>query len=66
MASLFQSGKYGVINTIDTPTNGFYVIMFTSEAYKLKYNTTIDGQVITSGKLVVKAQYICFIQENTN
>ena len=42
--------------------NGFYVIMFTSEAYKLQDNTTIDGQIITSGGLVVKAQYICSMQ----
>ena len=43
MASLFKSGKYGVINTTETATNKFYVIMFTLEAYILKYNTTIDG-----------------------
>ena len=36
MASLVDSGKYGSINTTDTPTNGFYVIMFTSGAYKLQ------------------------------
>ena len=33
MASLIESVKYGEINTTDTKTNGFYVIMFTSEAY---------------------------------
>ena len=31
MASLVESGEYGAINTTDTTTNGFYVIMFTSE-----------------------------------
>ena len=36
--------------------------MFESEAYKLQYNITIDGQNITSGELVVKAQYICSMQ----
>ena len=46
MASLVESGKYGAINTTDTPTNGFYVIMFTSGAYTLQENTTIDGQII--------------------
>ena len=30
MASLVESVKYGAINTTDTTTNGFYVIMFTS------------------------------------
>ena len=30
MASLVEPGKYGAINTTDTTTSGFYVIMFTS------------------------------------
>ena len=30
MASLVESGKYVAINTTDTATNGFDVIMFTS------------------------------------
>ena len=34
--SLVESGKYGSINTTDTSTNGFYVIMFTSGAYTLQ------------------------------
>ena len=54
MASLVESVKYGAINTTDTTTNGFYVIIFTSEAYTLKDNTTSDGQIITAGELVVK------------
>ena len=29
IVSLVESGKYGAINTTDTATNGFYVIMFT-------------------------------------
>ena len=40
--------------------------MFTSEAYTLQENTTIDGQIITSGELVVKAQYLCSMQVDTN
>ena len=36
MASLFESVTYGSINTTDTSTNGFYVIMFTSGAYILQ------------------------------
>ena len=66
MASLVQLGMYGAIITDDTTTNVFYVIQFLSDAYTIKNNTTIDGQVISSGELVVKAQYICSIQENTN
>ena len=48
MASLFQSGMYGAINTYDTTPNGLYVIQFISEAYTLQNNTTIDGQVISA------------------
>ena len=58
MASLVESGKYGAINRIDTTTKVFYVIVFTSEAYTLQNNTTIDGQIITAGVLVFKTQYI--------
>ena len=66
MASLVESGTYGAINTTDTSTKVFYAIMFTSGAYKLQGNTTIDGQIITAGELVVKAQYLCYVQIDTN
>ena len=49
MASLVQLGMYGAINTDDNTTNGFYVIKFLSDTYKLKSNKTIDGQVIYFG-----------------
>ena len=45
MASLVQYGRYGVVNTADTTTNGFYGIVFVSDAYTLKNNTTIDGKI---------------------
>ena len=66
MASLVQLDMYGAINIDDTTTNGFYVIQFLSYAYTLQNNTTIYGQVISAGELVVKAQYLWFMQENTN
>ena len=66
MASLVKSGKYGAINTTDTSTNGFYVIMFKTGAYKLKENKKIDGKIITAGELVVKAKYLCSMQIDTN
>ena len=62
MTSLVESRTYGAINTADTSTNGFYVIMFTSGAYTLQENTTIYGQIITDGELFVKAQYLCCMQ----
>ena len=66
MALLVESVKYGAINTTDMTTNGFYVIMFTSEEYTLQDNTTIEGQIIDTGEFVVKAQYICSMQAETN
>ena len=66
MASSVESGKYGAINTTYTSTNGLYVIMFASDAYTLQENTTIDGQIIISGELVVNAKYLCSMQAETN
>ena len=40
--------------------------MFTSGAYTLQENTTIDGQIITAGELVVKAKYLCYMQVDTH
>ena len=65
MASLVESGTYGAINKTDTSTNSFF-IMLTSGAYTLKENTTIYGQIITAGELVVKSQYLCYMQIDTN
>ena len=53
MTSLVQSVMHGAINTYDTTTNGFYVIQFISDAYTLQNKPTINGQVISSGELVV-------------
>ena len=40
--------------------------MFTCVAYTLQENTTIDGQIIAPGELIVKAQYLCSMQIYTN
>ena len=66
MASLDESGKYGLINRTYKVPSWFYVIMFTSEAYTHQYNTTIDRQIITTCKLVGKAQYLCSVQVKNN
>ena len=66
MAPFVESGTYEAINITDTSTNGFYVIVFTSGAFTLQENTSIDGQTITAGELVVKAKYHCSMQIDTN
>ena len=40
--------------------------MLTSEEYILQDNTTIYGKIITAGELVVKKQYLCSMQVDTN
>ena len=40
--------------------------MFTSGAYTLQENKTIDGQIMTAGELVVNAKYLCSMQVDTN
>ena len=66
MALLFESVKYGAINTTDAEKTLFCVIMLKSEANTLQDNTTIDGKFITAGKLVFKSQYICSMRVKTN
>ena len=66
MASLVESLKYGAINTTDTETNRFRVIMFTPEAYSLQDFTTIDRKIITTYEMVFKAQYIYSTQVDMN
>ena len=66
MDSLIQSVNYGIINTDDKTTNGFYVIKLISEAYMLQNKTKVDGQTIYDSELFVNAQYICSMLENSN
>ena len=40
--------------------------MFTSGAYTLQENTTIDGQILIAGELVVNTKYLCSMQVDTN
>ena len=40
--------------------------MFTSGSYTLQENTTIDGQILIAGELVVNEKYLCSMQVDTN
>ena len=40
--------------------------MFTSGAYTLHENTTIDRHILIAGELVVNAKYLCSMQVDTN
>ena len=43
-----------------------FMLSCSHQKYTLQDNTTIDGQIITSGKLVVKAKYLFNMQVDTN
>ena len=53
MALLVESGKYGAIKKTDTETNVFYVIIFTSEAYKLQIFPSLS-----TSRLLVKRIFL--------
>ena len=40
--------------------------MFTSGAYTLQENITIDRKIINAGELFVKAKYLCSVPIDTN
>ena len=55
MATLFQIGKYGAINTTDMTTMGYYMIKLFSESRKLQEDTPCDGKIITYGELICQS-----------
>ena len=46
--------EYGAINNNDSLCHGYYTIKFSSFPYNLQEDLSIDGQVISSGKIVCK------------
>ena len=45
---------------------GNYVVKFVSEAHTLQEGTKFNGHIILAGKIVVKAQYLRYMQEKNN
>ena len=66
MSATIHNGKYGVINTADTTTMGYYVTNYLSEPYTLQDNKIVDKQVIKSGEFIVKAEYLSISKASTN
>ena len=58
MASLVQYSKYGTIDAYETSKYGYYFIKLILKSYTIQNNTTVDGKITTTGKLVGKAKYI--------
>ena len=56
--SLIRMGvKYGAIDTEDYSCHGYYIIKFYSYPYTIQEELSIDGQVISSGKIVCEGTY---------
>ena len=62
----YLPGKFVYINTSDKTAMGYYMIKFTSEAYKLQEETMCDGKICTAFELVIEAQYMNCMQSTGN
>ena len=65
MDTLVQTDEYVAINTTYTTTMGYYVIELMSENYMLQEENLCNEQISTADELVVKAQYMNCMQDNT-
>ena len=57
MSLIIMEGKYGAIDTYDSPCHGYYIISFSSSPYTLQTDLYIDGQVISSGEMVCEGTF---------
>ena len=65
MSLIFMEGEYGAIDTDYSSCRGYYIIKFSSYTYTLQVDLSIDGQVISSGKIVCEGTYFFPININS-
>ena len=65
LASTITENSYGSVNTDDPQTEGFYIVMFTSEPYSLQEEINVHGDIINCGTLVCDAKYCSPAQINS-
>ena len=58
MSLIIMEGKYGAIDTYKYSCHGYYIIKLSSYPYTLQADLSIDGQVISSGKIVCEGNYL--------
>ena len=61
-ASLVHLGNYGAINAEYPTTMGYCLINYLSETRTLQEYQTTDEQVIDSGELLFKAEYLSIMK----
>ena len=58
--------KYGAIDTDYYSCHGYYTIKFSSSPYTLQVDLSIDGQVISSGRILCEGTYLFPININSH
>ena len=53
--------RYGAIDTDDSSCHGYYIIKFYSSPYTIQSDLSIDGQVVSSGKIIWEGTYLVSI-----
>ena len=66
MYLISREGKYGTIDTDNSSCHGYYIIKFYSLPYTLQSDWSIDGQVISSSKIVCEGTYFFPISINSH
>ena len=57
MYLIIMEVTYGAIDTDDSSCHGYYIIKFSSSPYTLQSDLSIEGQVISSVKIVREENY---------
>ena len=66
MSLIVTEVKYGAIDNDDSSCHGYYIIKFYSSPYTHQADLSIDGQVISSGKIVCEGTYFFPININSH
>ena len=66
IASLVNTGRYGVISTTYIETMGYYVVKFLSHIVTLHYNNTTYEKVFKAGELAVTPEFLRSMKYTTN
>ena len=64
MSLIITEEKYGAIDTENYSCHGYFIIKFSSSPYNLQADLIIDGQVISSGKIICEGNYFFLININ--
>ena len=61
-----MEGNYGATDSDGSTYHGYHIIIFCISPYTLKYDLSIDGQVMYSDVMVCEITYFFSININSN